>query len=441
MSWNKMQIDHVALASAPEDYAAFEKIALSELAHARVLDAGCFDGYNTVLKFAPYSNIEQIVGIDPGADYIEQARQQTDDERFVWEQASIETYEGEAESFDVVYFSHVFQHVADKKKTLESVYHLLKPGGFVVIKTFDDSVKISYPDPDNVMKRLFELYETQIIEHVPHTHYTDRNNGQKCYTLLKHAGFGDIDVSVYTTDTANKSFEERMELFSRFTYFRSKTPDCVSEEVGRKQHELLDAWKELFTHDDYYHASNTFMVIGHKPSGSSAAACNPGEADAVTQIELEDGEPFSICPMTEQDLGMVMRIELEAFDDPWTPVAYAMDLRHNPHAHYSVMKDADGAVRAYLGWWKTGAEAVLMHIAVDTTCRKRGLGRILLSRACDAARESGCASMKLNVRKNNTTARSFYESLGFIERGIFESYYTAPTDDAVFMEKHLAASE
>lgn len=439
MSWNKEQIDHVATASAPADYAAFERIGLSELPDARVLDVGCFDGCNTVLKFSPYANIAQVVGIDPTAAYIEQAREATDDARFVWEQASAEDYDGAAGSFDVVYFSHVFQHVADKKRTLENVFRLLKPGGFVVIKTFDDSVKISYPDPDNVMKRLFALYETEIISHVPHTSHTDRNNGQKCYTLLRHAGFSDIDVSIFTTDTANKTLEERMELFSRFTYFRAKTPPDVPAEVGREQRALLDAWKELFTHDDYYHASNTFMVVGRKPAGGDGDAVQAARASACVPAVLEtrSGESCHIEQMAERDLGAVMRIEVNAFPDPWTPVAYAMELRHNPEARYRVLREADGRLVAYLGWWKTGQSAVLMHIATDPARRKKGLGRLLLEQACTEAAQEGCISMQLNVRAGNAPARAFYRALGFVETGLSTGYYTAPDDDAVFMEKTL----
>ena len=57
MSWNRQRIRSVAIDSATADYAAFEAIGLSEIPDASVLDVGCFDGFNTVLKFAPYGNI------------------------------------------------------------------------------------------------------------------------------------------------------------------------------------------------------------------------------------------------------------------------------------------------------------------------------------------------------------------------------------------------
>ena len=64
MQWGKVAIDNVAIQSAKADFDAFERIGLEAIADAHVLDMGCFDGFNTVLKFALYDNIDEVVGID-----------------------------------------------------------------------------------------------------------------------------------------------------------------------------------------------------------------------------------------------------------------------------------------------------------------------------------------------------------------------------------------
>ena len=57
MHWGRKEIDKVAVESATTDYEAFEAIGLEAIENAAILDMGCFDGFNTVLKFAPYDTL------------------------------------------------------------------------------------------------------------------------------------------------------------------------------------------------------------------------------------------------------------------------------------------------------------------------------------------------------------------------------------------------
>ena len=141
MAWNEQWITKVAVSAAGEDYAAFEAIGLQAIGDARVLDVGCFDGFNTHFKFSPYRNIARVVGIDPAAERIECARERYGGERFSFAACSFEDYEPD-EPFDVVYFSHVLQHLGDPAEAVAKAHRLLKPGGFIVVKTVDDGAKV-----------------------------------------------------------------------------------------------------------------------------------------------------------------------------------------------------------------------------------------------------------------------------------------------------------
>ena len=433
MGWGKARIDQVASDSAAYDFAAFERIGLDAVEDARVLDMGCFDGFNTVLKFSCYANIAAVVGVEPDEDALTEARKRTRDARFSWERGDAQDWAGQAESFDVVYFSHVFQHVRDKGAALANAWRLLKPGGHIIIKTFDDSCKLSWPDPEHVMRRLFALYEAEIAPRTPHTRYTDRNNGQKCPALLSEAGFCDVNVAIHTTDTLGKTRAERMDFFDRFTYFRKNVPDGLPEGIACEQTRLLDAWRALFERDDYYHCSNTFMVTAHKPKASEGGARSKAAGTNAAD------SPFTLSPMTETDLGQVMAIEAGAFPDPWTPLAYAMELRHNPAARYVVARGDDGRIAGYVGWWEAAETdlATIMHIAVAAHARRKGLGALLLEHACAQAAADGCTAMQLHVRAANEPARKLYEHAGFTEAGRAASYYSAPDDDAVHMLRPL----
>lgn len=143
--------------------------------------------------------------------------------------------------------------------------------------------------------------------------------------------------------------------------------------------------------------------------------------------------------MTEDDLGEVMSIEIEAFPSPWTPVAYAMDLRHNPAARYHVALDEGGRVVGYLGWWLLGEGATIMHVASSKRARRSGVGTALVEHACAQAAREGAHIMQLEVRASNERARAFYRKLRFEDAGVIPAYYSNPEEDAVVMARTLEA--
>lgn len=475
MPWGRNQITMQAFRSAPEDYAAFEAIGLASREGVRVLDVGCFDGFNTVLKFAPYRGVSEVMGIDPSPDDIARARARTDDARFTFECADIESFDAQDGRFDLVYFSHVLQHLADPQAAMRKAFDLLAPGGFVVVKTVDDEMKLSYPDPDHVMRRLFSLYERYVLPNTAHTQATDRYNGQKCYAYLKHAGFGNARIRMFATDTAEKGLDERAALFERCVYFRRNVPAGVGEGVAHEIAALVEEWGRLFECEDYYYCTTTFVAVAQKlgdgiepwryvgpafgeaasrvpasvgcadASGDGARSRASAEGGSGSAVDALGAEPSfgrregSIRPMTERDISSVMAIQIASFPDPWTPLAYAMELRHNPSARYAVETDGDGAIRGYIGWWETPYGATITQVAVDASRRRAGVGRALVACAVESARSAGCETLQLEVRAANEGAQAFYRSLGFEEVSRREGYYEAPDDDAVVMALPLAS--
>lgn len=447
MSWGKEHITKQAHVLAYEDYAAFEALGLASRDKVRVLDVGCFDGLGTVLKFAPYPNIIQVVGIDPVADAVAEASQRTDDPRFSFRCVSFEDFDpNNEEQFDIVCFSHVLQHLSDPEAALAHAWRLLAPGGFVVVRTIDDALKMSYPDPENVMRRLFSLYEQHVLRATSWTTSTDRYQGEKCYTLLKQAGFANVCVRAFLHDTTEKTKEERLSLFERCVYFRRNVPPSVDTGVADEIRELISAWEVLFERDDYYFATQSFVALAQKPSAELEVWAYEGplfENTGTTQdyaaacpVPARGECGLCVRRMTESDLGSVMAIEIASFKDPWTPLAFALDMRHNPCAQYLVAVE-DGVLAGYLGWWNTPEGAVIVRVAVDPRGRKGGVGRLLVNYAAECACSQGCEMMALEVRAANEGARAFYERMGFQETALRENYYDDPVDDAVVMVRPL----
>lgn len=82
--------------------------------------------------------------------------------------------------------------------------------------------------------------------------------------------------------------------------------------------------------------------------------------------------------------------------------------------------------------------AHLYSIAVAPGARRRGLARDLLAAAERAAHRSGARRLRLEVRADNTAARTLYDRAGYRSIGVAPRYYTDGMD-AARLEKHLGA--
>lgn len=435
MSWSKEHIDAVARLGADADYRAFERIGLDGMNAAHVLDVGCFDGFNTVLKFAPYAGLSKIVGIDPLQDAIDDAKDTTTDARFSWECTSLQDYAPD-DSFDLVYFSHVLQHLDDKKAAIQKAYALLNPGGSIVIKAVDDFAKLSHPDGADVMRRLFRLYEEHVLPRVAHTAHTDRNFGAKCPALLRDAGFVHIALDIVHTNTAGMPAEQRRALFERMTYFRRAKPRGLEKDISQEIDELLAQWESMFEDEGYLFDTPTFVITARKPDGGHDDDVLESE-QAMDTLPIELGGGISAQPMHESHLGQVMAIETTSFPDPWSPLAYVSELRYNRDAHYEVIVDHAGTVLGYVGVWVRGDESYICQIAVAKSARRQGLGRLLVIRAGQISRACGAHVLRLTVRESNAGALAFYKALGFRNIGTLESYYANPLENGLEMAMEL----
>jgi ribosomal-protein-alanine N-acetyltransferase len=84
-------------------------------------------------------------------------------------------------------------------------------------------------------------------------------------------------------------------------------------------------------------------------------------------------------------------------------------------------------------------EVHILNLTVAPSARRRGLGRALLNRALDRAREVGATSAYLEVRVSNAAAIDLYRSAGFEEIAQRRDYYPAANgrEDALILRKVL----
>lgn len=80
----------------------------------------------------------------------------------------------------------------------------------------------------------------------------------------------------------------------------------------------------------------------------------------------------------------------------------------------ALVAEIDGVVAGFAMTDRCGDELYLVQVSVDPACQRRGLGRMLLRRIIDAARERGEVAIVLNTQADVVWNQPFYETLGFV---------------------------
>jgi ribosomal-protein-alanine N-acetyltransferase len=143
----------------------------------------------------------------------------------------------------------------------------------------------------------------------------------------------------------------------------------------------------------------------------------------------------TLAPMSELDLAQAAALEVLCFSDPWPPSAFQ---RYLSLAEALALTAKNGAtIDGYLIARRYGKLLHIANLAVHPERRRQGIGGALLRTALDHARQRGCVSALLDVRRSNSAAFALYATLGFRPVGIKQRYYRRPIEDAVVMRRPL----
>ena len=143
------------------------------------------------------------------------------------------------------------------------------------------------------------------------------------------------------------------------------------------------------------------------------------------------------------DLNAVTRIHAASFDDAWsTPMLRR--ILSMPGAGGIVARD--GAGEEVVGFALSrvaGGECEILSLAVDPSCRRRGIGRTLLLAAMEWAAVVHATAVFLEVAEDNAAARALYAAHGFTAIGRRPDYYKMKDGSlapAITMRRDLAPS-
>jgi transketolase len=107
-------------------------------AKGRLLEIGCGNGF--FLERAKRDGWQEVVGVEPSIKAIDQASSEIKSKIV---HGNFNPDDFQKNSFDVVFFAMVIEHINDVNKFLQSIYKVLKPGGVVLGITHDEGSRLS----------------------------------------------------------------------------------------------------------------------------------------------------------------------------------------------------------------------------------------------------------------------------------------------------------
>lgn len=147
---------------------------------------------------------------------------------------------------------------------------------------------------------------------------------------------------------------------------------------------------------------------------------------------------LDFAPMTLDDIDEVCALEDSVFPHPWTRANFMDSISSGYDAW--VVRDPLGDLAGYFLLLYAIDEAHLLDVAVASERQGEGLGRWLLDKASQRAREHGMRSILLEVRPTNERALQVYRQYGYVEIGRRKGYYPAhegKREDAIVMRLEL----
>lgn len=143
--------------------------------------------------------------------------------------------------------------------------------------------------------------------------------------------------------------------------------------------------------------------------------------------------------MTQADLRVVVPIERDIYESPWTYGNFRDALRSGYPA-WVVLTDETRDPIGYTLVMNVLDECHLLNLSVSRDWQGRGIGRRILDWLIDEAARQGAVGMFLEVRPSNTVALALYESSGFVRIGLRRDYYPSVggrREDAIVMRRPL----
>lgn len=138
--------------------------------------------------------------------------------------------------------------------------------------------------------------------------------------------------------------------------------------------------------------------------------------------------------MTLIDFENIKEILQSDFDEFWTEGILKSELE-NENSKYIVAKENNEIV-GFAGIIITPIDVEITNIVTRKNKRKKGIGKALLEKIIEMAKQTEHETISLEVNEKNSIAIHLYERCGFEKIGIRKKYYNG-IDNAIIMTKVL----
>ncbi|HIU85313.1 MAG TPA: ribosomal protein S18-alanine N-acetyltransferase [Candidatus Aphodousia gallistercoris] len=137
----------------------------------------------------------------------------------------------------------------------------------------------------------------------------------------------------------------------------------------------------------------------------------------------------------EADLPTLAAIDRASFEFSWTLEQFkaSYEVGHR----FLLIRDESGRIAGFTVYMAVFDQAEILTIAVDPSCRRQGIGTLLLQRLFADLMSGGVKALFLEVRVSNAPARGLYAKTGFVEISRRKGYYPTQDgrEDAIVMQK------
>lgn len=154
--------------------------------------------------------------------------------------------------------------------------------------------------------------------------------------------------------------------------------------------------------------------------------------------QMKSPAPFSVQPMSLEDLDEVVRVEQAIYPFPWSRGNFRDSLRAGYDA-WRFLDDA-GQMLGYSVLMWAPDEVHLLNLSIVLACQGQGLGERCLGWLADDVQRRGATALLLEVRPSNERALRLYERVGLQRIGLRRGYYPGSggqPEDAVVMRSGL----
>lgn len=142
------------------------------------------------------------------------------------------------------------------------------------------------------------------------------------------------------------------------------------------------------------------------------------------------------------DLRAILVVERPSVGSPyWSEAVWIEVLAADADARAVFVAEFGERLVGFVVLGRAADVVEIESIAVADDVRRQGVGKELCLAGIRWARDVGAADVQLEVRASNRGGRALYKSLGMMEQGTRQNYYSAPTENAVLMGMGLKAVE